>query len=64
MPAIGVLNNPGGSVIANGSSFSELQDRANSDPFVAENAVTAEIIENEAKNADDRRGCLSPGEKT
>lgn len=39
----------GGSVIAHNSSLSELQERVNNDPFVAENVVTAEILEIDAK---------------
>ena len=48
----------GGSVIAHNSSLADLQDRVNSDPFVAENVVTAEILEIEAKRADERLGFL------
>jgi len=44
----------GGSVIAHNESLSKLQERVNSDPFVAENIVSAEILEIEPKMADDR----------
>lgn len=48
----------GGSVIAHNSSLPELQERVNNDPFVVENIVTAEILEIEAKKADERLGFL------
>jgi len=35
----------GGTVIAHKESLEELQTRVNSDPFVAENVVRAEIVE-------------------
>ena len=46
--------NKGGGVIAHNTTFSELQDRVNKDPFVAENVVTAEIIEISPAVADER----------
>jgi len=46
--------NLGGSVIAHNESLSELQERVNSDPFVAGNIVSAEIIEIDPKKVDDR----------
>ena len=46
--------NLGGSVIAHNTSLSELQERVNKDPFVAENIVSAEILEIDPKKADDR----------
>lgn len=48
----------GGSIIAHNSSVTDLQERVNSDPFVAESVVTAEILEIEAKKADDRLSFL------
>lgn len=48
----------GGSVIAHNLSLSELQERVNSDPFVVENIVTAEILEIEAKKVDERLNFL------
>lgn len=54
--------NLGGSVIAHNSSLTELEERVNLDPFVAENIVTAEIIEIEAKKADERLNFLMPQE--
>lgn len=37
--------NLGGGIMAYNTSLRELQDRVNSDPFVAENVVSAEILE-------------------
>ncbi|QNI02042.1 hypothetical protein HXW73_03325 [Halomonas sp. SH5A2] len=44
----------GGSVIAHGESREALEKRVSEDPFVAENIVTAEILEIEPKKADER----------
>ena len=44
----------GGAVIAHNTSRADLQDRINSDPFVAENVVTAEMIEINPAKADER----------
>ncbi len=48
----------GGSVIAYNTVLSELQDRVNNDPFVAENIVSAEILEIDAKRSDERLSFL------
>lgn len=48
----------GGSVIAHKTTLSELENRVNDDPFVAENVVTAEIIEISPKKVDQRLGFL------
>ena len=48
----------GGSVIAHDTSLSELQERVNKDPFVAENIVKAEILEIDPKKADERLNFL------
>ena len=48
----------GGSVLAHGESKEALENRVNQDPFVAENVVTAEILEIEPKKADERLGFL------
>ena len=37
--------NLGGGIVAHNTSLPDLQGRVNSDPFVAENVVTAEILE-------------------
>lgn len=50
--------NLGGTVIANNTSLAELQERVNSDPFVAENIVSAEILEIDPKQADERLNFL------
>ena len=44
----------GGSVMAHNTSLPELQQRVNSDPFVAENVVSAEILEITPAKADER----------
>ena len=48
----------GGSVIAHNTSLANLRDRVSEDPFVAENVVTAEIIEISPKKADERLSFL------
>ncbi len=48
----------GGSVIAHNTSLSELRERVNKDPFVAENIVSAEILEIDPKKADERLSFL------
>ena len=48
----------GGSVIADNASLSEIQARVNSDPFVVENVVSAEILEIDPKKADERLSFL------
>ncbi len=50
--------NLGGSVIAYNTSLSELQERVNSDPFVAKNIVKAEIHEITPAKTDDRLNFL------
>ncbi|MGI9408408.1 MAG: YciI family protein [Hyphomicrobiaceae bacterium] len=35
----------GGGIVAHNTSLSDLESRVNNDPFVAENVVTAEILE-------------------
>jgi len=50
--------NLGGSVIAHNLSLTELEERVKLDPFVAENIVTAEIIEIEPKKSDERLNFL------
>jgi uncharacterized protein YciI len=46
--------NLGGGVMAHNTSLSELQSRVNDDPFVAENIVSAEIIEITPSKTDER----------
>lgn len=46
--------NLGGGIVANNTSLQDLQSRVNADPFVAENVVSAEIIEITPSIADDR----------
>lgn len=44
----------GGGIVAHNTSLSDLQSRVKLDPFVAENIVSAEILEITAAKADDR----------
>lgn len=50
--------NAGGGIVAHNTSLSDLQDRVNADPFVAENIVTAEIIEIAPTRTDKRLNFL------
>ena len=44
----------GGGILAHNTSLSELQDRLNADPFVAEDVVSGEILEIAASRAEPR----------
>ena len=46
--------NLGGGIVAHNTSLADLQSRVNSDPFVAGNGVSAEILEITPSKADDR----------
>jgi uncharacterized protein YciI len=46
--------NLGGGIVAHNTSLSDLQSRVNTDPFVAEKVVTAEILEITPSQADAR----------
>ena len=46
--------NMGGGIVAHKTSLSDLQSRVNDDPFVAENVVSAEILEITPSKADER----------
>jgi uncharacterized protein YciI len=48
----------GGAVLAYNTSLSDLQGRVNDDPFVAENIVSAEILEITPGQADERLAFL------
>ena len=50
--------NLGGGIVAHNTSLPELQGRVKGDPFVAENVVSAEIIEITPSKADERLGFL------
>lgn len=50
--------NLGGSVIAHNATLAEIQARVSDDPFVAENVVSAEILEIDPKKADERLAFL------
>lgn len=51
----------GGAVLAHNTSLSELQIRVKDDPFVAENIVTAEILEITPAQTEERLGFLRDG---
>jgi uncharacterized protein YciI len=46
--------NLGGGIVAHNTSLSGLQSRVSDDPFVAQNIVTAEILEIAPSKADER----------
>lgn len=50
--------NQGGGIMAHGTSREELENRVNEDPFVAEDVVTAEIMEITPAKADERLSFL------
>lgn len=40
-----IMPNKGGAIIAHNTSLAELESRVKADPFVAENVVTADVME-------------------
>ena len=50
----GLQPNRGGGIVAYNTSLSDLQSRVNSDPFVAQDVVSAEILEITPSRADER----------
>ena len=50
--------NLGGGIVSHNTSLSDLQSRVNDDPFVAENVVSAEILEITPAKADERLNFL------
>lgn len=46
--------NRGGGIVAHATSLADLEARVDEDPFVAENVVTAEILEISPARADER----------
>ncbi len=46
--------NLGGGIVAHNTTLSDLRDRVNNDPFVAENIVSAEILEITPAKVDER----------
>ncbi len=46
--------NLGGGIVAHNTSLSDLKSRVNDDPFVAENVVSADILEITPSKTDDR----------
>jgi uncharacterized protein YciI len=53
--------NGGGGIVAHNTSFADLQERVNADPFVAQDVVSAEIVELKPSRADDRMQFLMAG---
>ena len=53
--------NLGGGIVAHNTSLSDLENRVNDDPFVAENIVTAEILEITPSRVDERLNFLVDG---
>ena len=54
-------SNLGGGILAHNTSLSNLQNWVNDDPFVAENVVSAEILEITPSRTDERLQFLSDG---
>ena len=54
----GLQPNLGGGIVAHNTSLSDLQNRVNEDPFVAEKVVSAEILEISPAKADARLNFL------
>lgn len=54
-------SNLGGGIVAHNTSLSDLQSRVNGDPFVAENVVSAEILEIMPSKTDERLQFLFDG---
>jgi uncharacterized protein YciI len=50
----GLQPNLGGGIVAHNTSLSDLKNRVDGDPFVAENVVKAEILEITPAKADER----------
>lgn len=50
--------NLGGGIVAHNTTLSDLQRRVNDDPFVAENVVSAEILEIAPSRTDERLNFL------
>ncbi len=48
----------GGAIVAHNTSLSDLQNRVNEDPFVAEDVVAAEILEIAPSKVDERLNFL------
>lgn len=51
-------SSPGGGILAHNTSLPDLQARVNEDPFVAENVVSAEIVEINPAKSDARLAFL------
>jgi uncharacterized protein YciI len=49
----------GGGIVAHNTSLSDLKSRVNADPFVAENVVSAEILEIAPAKTDERLAFLA-----
>ena len=51
--------NLGGGIVAHNTSLADLQSRVNADPFVAQDVVSAEILEITPASADERLRFIS-----
>lgn len=58
LQSAGASGNGGGGIVAHNASLEELQQRVSDDPFVAENIVTAEVLEISPSLADERLNFL------
>ena len=54
----GLQPNLGGAIVAHNTSLPDLQTRVNEDPFVAENVVSAEVLEITPAKTDERLNFL------
>lgn len=50
----GLQPSMGGAIVAHNTSLADLQSRVNDDPFVAQNVVSAEVLEISPSKADKR----------
>ena len=49
-----IRTNQGGAIVAHNTSLADLQSRVNDDPFVAENVVSADILDIALSRTDER----------
>lgn len=54
----GLQPNAGGGIVAHSTTLAELQDRVNADPFVAQDVVSAQILEITPAKTDQRLAFL------
>jgi len=51
--------NSGGGIVAHNTSLSDLRNRVDTDPFVVQNVVSAEIVEISPSRVDERLGFMT-----